>query len=135
MPRNTRLPSLVGNIPDPPRLIPSEDGKIPASLISKFNTFLSDVITAINGRLSMGNGTQSTRSGNIDGQWITFTTPSVSDTQFTLPHGLGRRPTGYTIWRRNDYAELKDSNVGGWDERNLYLKCDTGDVTFLILVI
>lgn len=135
MAENKRLPAVRGMIPDPPKLVPTEDGKWPMALISKLNTFLKDVITAINGRISLGDGFQASRSGNIDGQWIELTSPSVANTQFAVPHGLGRRPVGCTVWRRNDYGELKNSNVGGWDERRLYLKCNTGGVTYLILVV
>lgn len=120
---------------DPPRLVPTEDGRLPAALVAKLDGFLNDVITALNGRISFGDGYQASRSGNIDGQWITFTTPSVAHTQFKVPHDLGRRPTGYRPWRQDNYGQLKDSNIGGWDERSLYLKCDTGSVTFLILVV
>lgn len=135
MAENKRIATYRGMISDPPRLVPTEDGKLPASVVSKLNAFLTDVITAINGRISFGDGYQASRSGNIDGQWITFTAPSVADTQFEIPHDLGRRPTGYSVWRRDDYALLKDANVGGWDEKRIYMKSNTGGATYLILLI
>lgn len=126
---------MVGE-PPPLQLEVGADGekRVTASLVSLMNLFQQSIIRKLNGRLRFGNGDHATQSGNIDGQWIEVVTPSA-DVEFAVDHGLERLPAGYIVARANKACNVYDSNVGGWNDRTIYLKCDTGTVTLRIVII
>lgn len=134
MARRDRIPNGVGMVGAPP-LLQLSDGEVTDELISILTLFQQSIVRKLNGRLSWGNGDHATQSGNIDGQWVEVVTPSVANTEFVVPHGLGRVPSGYLVMRRSQVAELYDSNIGGWNDRNIYLKCDTGDATIRFVLV
>jgi hypothetical protein len=51
-----------------------------------------------------------------------------------VPHGLGRKPIGYDVVRRDAAAIVYDSSGGSWGEDVIYLKCDTASVTIKLRV-
>lgn len=70
---------------------------------------------------------------NMDARVIRFTSDPVSGTQNTVPHSLGKIPTGYMVARRDTAANLYDGATDH-DITNLYLKTDGASVTFTIVV-
>jgi hypothetical protein len=134
MAENKRIRAGSGMIADPPRVRLGDKGELTAFLLSQLNDTLRDVVNSLNGRLSLGDGVQSSWAGNLDGQWIELVTPGVADSEFAVPHGLGKVPSGYLVVRKDQAAHLYDSNVGGWSEDTIYLKCDVVSVTFSIIV-
>lgn len=64
-----------------------------AEFVALINT-LRMAIAGFNGGISLGDGKQSSRTGNLNAQNIQIT---VRDTAalLAIPHGLGRKPVGY----------------------------------------
>jgi hypothetical protein len=54
------------------------------------------LLDAVNGRLSLGDGRQSSRTGNLDGVNIQYNFTDVSTVE-AIPHNLGRKPSGWKI--------------------------------------
>lgn len=117
-----------------PNPIKSADGKLTETAAAYLSGVLQGIVDKLNGKISFGNGEQSTQSGNIDGQWITFVTPAVADTQFEVPHGLGRLPVGRDIKRQDKAGTLYDSNPGGWGPKSVFFKCSVASVKFNIVL-
>lgn len=120
----------MGDIPP----ITLEDGKLSGTTATYLSTTLRGMIDKFNGGISLGNGLSGYRSGNLDAQYIDVFTPSVADTEFAVPHGLGRKPIGYDVVRRDKAAIVYDSSGGSWGENVLYLKCNVASTTIKLRV-
>jgi hypothetical protein len=119
--------------PGPIRL--AEDGKIGVEAITQLNSLIAAIAKRLNQGLSLGSGDQATQTGNIFGQWIEVTsTPSVADTEFQLPHGLGRTPVGYFVAKRDKAGTLYVSSAGSWNRDVVYFK-DSGAAVLLLIMI
>lgn len=124
------LKTSTGKILQPPRLT-LEEGKLTSKTVEALYRFLVTLTRKINGHLSLGDGTQSSWTGNSYGQWIEFYTPA-KDTQIRVDHGLGRTPVGRKVVAQDKAGSLYDSNKGGWGDNAVYFKCDVANVTFKI---
>lgn len=94
------------------------------SIIKQFEEILE--------RTSFGS-TTGTKAGNLDAQWITFTSSATPDAENTVAHKLSRIPTGYLVGQRNKAGTLYNGTTA-WSKANIYLKCDVASVAFRILV-
>lgn len=62
--------------------------------------FLLQVVSLINGKISLGSGEDNTSSGNIKGTYVNVATPAAPDEVFTIRHELGYIPIGYLVISR-----------------------------------
>lgn len=120
----------MGDIPP----ITLEDGKLSGTTATYLSSTLRGIIDKFNGGISLGNGLSGYRAGNLDAQYIDVFTPGVADTEFAVPHGLGRKPIGYDVVRRDKAAIVYDSSGGSWGDNVLYLKCNTASTTIKLRV-
>jgi len=116
--------------PAPIRL--TEDGNVSPATVLAINQTLAAIVKHINGGLSVGTGQARSRVGNFQNQWLVFTSPSAADTEFELPHGLGRTPIGFTTWFVNKAGVLYIDNYGSWNRDRILLKCSTGTTACVI---
>jgi len=122
----------AGQHPKPVKVNTGAEGNITERAVATLNNFMLGIVRKLNGKLSLGDGSQSSLTGNLYGQYIEFTTPSTPDEQFQVDHGLGKAPAARIIVRQNKAAHLYDSNLGGWGDNSIYLKCDVASVLFKI---
>ena len=127
-----RIENGVGMLAAPEIQEPKE-GQV-AGVVTYLAGLFKNIVTAINGRLSLGNAAQSSQSGNIDGQWITYVFPSSANTEVEIPHGLGRVPVGFFVGEKDKACDVYTSNRSGWGKERIYLKCDTATATVNMLV-
>lgn len=100
-----------------------EKGNLSEQQVSNLSTVVRDVIIKVNGGISHGTGNTGHR-GNLDEAFTEVITPSVADTEFAVPHTLGRLPQAYHIVRANKSAIVYDSSSGSWTDTLIYLKCN-----------
>src|SRR5688572_10017214 len=95
MASSKRLFNGVGMLPDIGQIV-TADGKLTPVQVTTIVDGLRNALRAINGKLSFGDGTHSSQSGNIDGQTkeVTFVN---ANTDYEVPHGLGRVPIGLVV--------------------------------------
>jgi hypothetical protein len=122
--------SGMGDIPP----IALSQGKLSETTAAYLSGSLRTIIAKFNGGISLGNGQSGYRAGNLDAQYIDVFTPSTPDQEFEVPHGLGRKPIGYDVVRRDKAAIVYDSSGGSWGNDVLYLKCDTASTTIRLRV-
>ncbi len=134
MAHEVRVELGIGHIAKPSRVTLDAEGKATGGAILSLNETIERIIGAINGLLSLGDGTQGARAGNLDGQYLEFTSPSTPDEEFQVFHGLDRDPAGYIVVRRDKAAILYDSRVGSWSTHVAYFKSNVGTTLFRILV-
>lgn len=113
--------------------IKQDEGKLTQQAVDDLSATMIQLIDKINGGLSHGSGVTG-HQGNFDEQFIDHLTPSVADTEFAVPHGLGRLPVGVEVARTDQYCRVKDSSSGSWDDKVLYLKCDVASVNLKLRV-
>ena len=89
------------------------------------------VSQAINGRISFGNGTT---PDNIDGVWISVTTPGTANTDFTVTHNLGRVPVGYIVMRKSAAVDVYTGSVAATTTQ-LTLRATVISVDVVIFVV
>lgn len=67
-----------------------------------------EIARALNGRIGFGDGTD---SENVEGTWISVTTPGTPNTDFTVTHGLDRLPSGYLVMSKAAAVDIFDGSV------------------------
>lgn len=125
------LPTTRGHVAEPVE-VPIVEGQLTEAGVTALNSFMRTVAATLNGGLSFGDGTQSTRLGNFRGHTIEFVTPSVADTEFEVPHGLKEIPVGRLILDQDKAGTLYASRRGAWSKTRVFFRCDVASVTFLI---
>ena len=126
------IPDGQSGLGDIPPIIVTE-GKISSQTAAYLSTSLRGIVAAANKGWSMGTGVSATRAGNLDAQYIDVYTPGA-DTEFAVPHGLGRKPIGYDVVRQDKACNVYDSSGGSWGEDTLFLKCDAANATIKLRV-
>ena len=117
-----------------PQEIVLHEGKITAPAIQNINEHLLATTAKINGELSLGDGSQGSRSGNIEGRWIKVVTPSTPSTEFPVYHGLGKLAVGALVALASDYCRIRTSSEGSWGTNVLFLQCDTASITLRLWI-
>lgn len=122
--------AMVGDFPD----IAAEDGKLTGVLSGALTQAIKAVIRKLNGLISLGTGATGHRAGNLDAQYIDILTPSVANTEFPVPHGLGRLVIGYDVVRKDRAVDIYDSNFGSWNPELLLLKATVASASVKLRV-
>lgn len=129
-----RIATGVGHLPDLPPVV-SEDGRLTDTQIAQVASTVRSIIAAINGRISFGDGLQSSQSGNIDGHTkeVVFVN---ANTDYEVPHGLGRVPIGIIVLDVNqDGAVVRGGSRGSWNIDRLFVRCNVAGTTGLFVVV
>lgn len=119
---------MIGELP-----VVLMDGKVTPADSVMLVTVVQDIVAKLNGAISHGGGLTGSR-GNIDEQFIDYLTPSTPDTEFVLPHGLGRTPIGVQVAQIDQAGIVYASSQGSWDEHVLYLKCNVASANVKLQV-
>lgn len=131
---STRRRTGTGCIPEMPPVTPVE-GRLTDQQAAYISGTIGAIVTAINGGISFGDGSQSSLSGNIDGQTkeVYF---RYADTDVEVPHGLGRVPIGIlTLDVNADGAVVRGNQRGDWNASRLFLRCSVAGTTALLVVV
>lgn len=110
------------------------EGPLDAGAAKDLNSVLEQLRVALNGGLSLGDGQDGARAGNLDAQVRTFTTPPVKLTQFAVPHGLGRVAVGYIPILKSAHCDLATASGHGWTDDVIWLQASAGGVDVTLLV-
>jgi hypothetical protein len=124
----------VGMVADLGNIV-AEDGKLTGAQVGFIVNALRTLQRAVNGKLTFGNGANSSQSGNVDGHTkeVTFTT---ADTDYEVPHGLGRVPIGVLVLDVNqDGAVVRGGSRGSWSATRLFVRCNVAGTTALFVVV
>lgn len=70
---------------------------------------------------------------NIEGWYAAVTSSGVADTEFAVPHQLGRVPIGFLVFSKSN-AGVVYKGATAWTSSNIYLK-DSGISDVLLLFI
>lgn len=122
--------AAMGDIPP----IALQEGKMSGPTAAYLSAALRSIIAKFNGAISLGNGSSGYRAGNIDAQYVDVFTPATPDEEFSVPHGLGRKPIGYDVVRRDKAGIVYDSSGGSWGVDIIYLKCNVASVTIKLRI-
>jgi hypothetical protein len=134
MARSTRIFTGIGMLPDLPPVVPSE-GRLTDTQVAYLTDSIRNLIRAVNGRLTFGDGSNSSQSGNVDGQMkeVTFTN---ANTDYEVPHGLERVPIGIiTLDVNADGAVVRGGSRGSWSPTRLFVRCNVAGTTALFVVV
>lgn len=135
MAKSKRVFTGVGMLPDLPPVKPESGGNLTDTQIGYITDSIRNLIRAVNGKLRLGDGTNSSQSGNIDGQIkeITFTN---ANTDYEVPHGLERVPIGIVLLDANrDGAVVRGGSRGSWSTDRLFVRCNVAATTALFIVV
>lgn len=131
---STRKRTGTGSIPDMPPITLSE-GKLTDQQAAYMTDSIRLLIRTINGGISFGDGSNSSLSGNIDGQTKEVYFPDAN-TDVEVPHGLGRAPIGIITLDVNvDGAVVRGNLRGDWNATRLFLRCSQAGTTALMVVV
>ena len=122
------------------RVSPTLEVRLPAKEIDKawlrdFALTLrrqhEEIARALNGRIGFGDGTD---SENIEGTWVSVTTPGTPNTDFTVTHGLGRLPVGYLVMSKAAAVDVFDGSVAATISQ-ITLKATVGSVAIKLFIV
>lgn len=129
-----RIANGVGMVPDLPP-VASVNGQLTDTQINSIVESVRGLGRAVNGKLTFGNGVHSSQSGNIDGHTKEVTFVSAN-TDYEIPHGLGRVPIGLIVLDVNaDGAVVRGGSRGSWSETRLFARCNVAGTTALLVVV
>lgn len=104
--------------------------------LSRFQQMLrklyEQLARVINGGISFGDSLNSI-SDNIDGVWITVTTPVAANTDFVVTHNLGRVPNGWSVAMQNLAASIYLGSVPA-TITDLTLRASVSSVTIRLFI-
>ena len=109
-------------------------GQLTLEAVRYLHSLLVALAAAINGRLTLGDGTSGSKAGNFDGQFINVLTPTGADSEFPVDHALGRIPVSVSIALADKHATVRTSSLGSWSGNRIYLKCSAASVTLRLLL-
>jgi hypothetical protein len=122
------------SIADMPPITLSE-GKLTDQQAAYVTDTVRNIVRRFNGFISFGDGTNSSWSGNIDGETKEFFF-AAANTDYEVPHGLGRPPIGIIVLDVNvDGAVVRGSQRGDWNATRLFLRCSETGATALMVVV
>jgi hypothetical protein len=95
----------------------------------------------VNGGIDFGTSTQTGATpsqeytGNLDGQWANVTAPVTPNTEFAIPHTLGRVPSFY-FYNTDRAAIVYQLPTTGtpWTEQNIYVKCSVASAVLRVFI-
>jgi len=129
----TKLPDPLAAVGDFPE-IAAPDGKLTGILVSALVQAVRNIIQILNRGISLGSGATGYQAGNLDAQYVDMITPGVADTEFEVPHQLGRVPIGYEPVRQDRAVSIYDSNSGSWNDSRLFLKANVASASIKLRV-
>ncbi len=126
-----------------PAALPSFDealleGPIRGVILALYRA-VQTLIGIIVGRLTLGQGQHGQVAGYLDAQWLRVTLPTRY-VAHPIPHGLGRVPAGFTIWKMEQPAAsvapvtVMAAADYAWTSELIWLATDTTGASFLILL-
>lgn len=118
----------------PPAGSPVHEGRVDERVLA-LEALTQALVRAVNGQLSLGDGTLFSLSGNVFGQWVVWVFPSVADTEVTIPHGLGRVPVGFIVANKDRYCDVKRGPTVTWTSTVFSVSCNTASANVLLLVV
>lgn len=98
------------------------------------DTDMSNLFTALKGRIRFGSPTDGYRGENISGEFQVFTSNATPDTEDTVAHTIGAVPVGYIVLKQDKAGSLYMSGTA-WTSSNVYFKCDVASVAFTIFLL
>ena len=129
-----RIRTGTGSLPDFPPIVLTE-GRFSETQAVTLSEAVRGLIRAFNGGISFGDGSNSSLSGNIDGQTKEVYFPDAN-TDVEIPHGLGRVPIGIITLDVNvDGAVVRGNQRGDWNATRLFLRCSQAGTTALMVVV
>lgn len=106
----------------------------PTRWIRGVDSDLSNIVTALQGRIRFGpNNSTMNKGENILGQFITYTTNGTPNTQDMVVHNLGSTPVGYLVVNKNKAGDIYTGATA--DSSNIYLKCSVASVTVVLFLL
>lgn len=105
--------------------------------ITILQTQMNKIFQCLQGRVSFGTGVSGINGQNISGQFVTYTSNGVANTEDTIAHTVGSVPIGYLILGQNKAGSLYQlaSTGTAWTSTNIYLKCSVASVTFNLFLV
>lgn len=117
--------------PQPLQLV---EGKLTEASAQYLYGLLLGLTKAINGNLTIGDGSSGSKSGNLFGQFIEVVTPSVAQTEFAVDHALGRIPVAFLVVMTDTANGMRTfaSSKGSWTDSRIYLKNAVASATITL---
>lgn len=134
MARSDRKFNGVGMLPDLPPIV-STEGKLTDIQIAAIVDSIRNILRTLNGLLTFGDGSNSSQSGNVDGQTkeVTFVN---ANSDYEVPHGLGRLPIGIIVLDTNtDGAVVHGGSQGSWGSERMFVRCNVAGTTARFVVV
>jgi len=101
------------------------------SLLITLKRQYEETARALNGRIGFGDGTD---SENIEGTWVSVTTPGTPNTDFTVTHGLDRLPAGFLVMSKAAAVDVYDGSVAATVSQ-ITLKATVGSVAVVLFIV
>lgn len=126
-------PSTRGAVKIPDRRF--MPGPLSAEAARDLTEAFDRVRAALNGGLSLGDGSDGTRAGNLAAQVRVVTTPATPGDSFVVVHGLARPSVGYLAVKKSAACDVFDADDHASNDSELWLQASAGGVELTLLLI
>lgn len=96
-----------------------------ADVFKTLQDFFNRIVAILNRGISF--------SDNVDCVLVSFTSSATPDNSNTIPHALGKVPSGYIVYSQDKAGSLYLSGTT-WTSTNVYLKCNVASVAVRIIL-
>lgn len=105
--------------------------------ITILDTEIRKLFTCLQGRVSFGTGVDGVSGQNIEGEWQTYTSNAVANTEDTIAHTVGSVPLGYIVVSQSKAGDIYQQAGTGtaWTSSSIYVKCSVASVAFLLFLV
>lgn len=135
MARSKRNFTGVGMLPTLPPINVADGQALTPIQVTFLTDAIANIVRAINGLLSFGDGSNSSQSGNVDGHTKEVTYVSAN-TDYEVPHGLGRVPIGILVLDVNaDGAVVRGGSQGSWSVDRIFTRCNVAGTTARFVIV
>lgn len=124
---------LAGDLPSqaPPGTDVGALARFVFDLASAVGFLLRRFMTAVNGQLTLGNGTD---ADNVKGIWVSYTSNAIANTEDLITHNLGLIPVGILVVNQDKSASWY-AGTTAWNTTTLSLKWSAASVTARIFIL
>lgn len=107
------------------------------SQVTILQTQINKIFRVLQGRVSFGTGVDGVSGQNVEGEWQTYTSNAVANTEDTIAHTIGSIPLGYIVVNQDKAGSVYQGPTTGtaWTSSNIYIKCSVASVTFLLFLV
>jgi hypothetical protein len=120
------------NTSSPLQPVSLENGTLRVDVLLSMYKALQDILSKLAGRISLGQVLPGYHTGDLDGQFVGWTT--VKEAPIAVPHGLGRIPTGWVVVSIDGFEVIYRDTTHPWTTELAWFTATSGGFHVMVFL-